>query len=138
NIVPKLGIVGWIFGVPRQVFARELALDQFRVFGEEKNPAPQADPIRPFFNLSIQQRRSHNFIPAGAVSAARPYLDAGSNTHILRPSKKASAQAPWSRFAGVCCPLCAFSLTSSRSRPNISASGYPLTAPRPDGFPLPH
>ncbi len=62
NVIAQLGIVGGILGVPGQVFAGQLALDEFRIFGEEKNAPLQADFVGAFFDLSIQQRIDHSSI----------------------------------------------------------------------------
>ena len=56
DVVAQLGIVGGIPGVPGQVFAGQLAPDQFRVFGEEKNAPLQTNFVGTFVDLSIQQR----------------------------------------------------------------------------------
>jgi hypothetical protein len=48
DVVAQLGIVGRIFIVPGQVFAGQLALDQFRVFGEEEDAPLQANFVWAF------------------------------------------------------------------------------------------
>ncbi|MGD0975211.1 MAG: hypothetical protein ABR866_14075 [Candidatus Korobacteraceae bacterium] len=45
NVVTQLWIRRRIAGVPRQVFAGELAPDQFRVFGEKQYPSFETDSI---------------------------------------------------------------------------------------------
>ena len=85
DVVAQLGIVGWILAVPGQVFAGQLPLDQFRIFGEEKNASLQANFVRTFFDLSIQQRINHVSILApvrqqGIVENALPvWLKKGLN-----------------------------------------------------------
>ena len=54
DVIAELGIVGRIPGVPGQVFAGQLALDQFRVFGKKKNAPLQANFIGAFVDLAIQ------------------------------------------------------------------------------------
>jgi len=71
DVIAELGIVGRIPGVPGQVFAGELTLDQFRVFGEEKNAPLQASLVGAFVDFSIQQGIDHIVIltPADANSS---------------------------------------------------------------------
>ena len=59
DVVAQLGIVRRVLGVPGQVFAGQLALDQFRVFGKEKNAPLQADFVGTFVDFAIQQRIDH-------------------------------------------------------------------------------
>ena len=55
NVVAQLGIVRGILRVPRQVFARQLPLDQLRVFGEKQNASLQTDFVGPLFDLAFQK-----------------------------------------------------------------------------------
>ena len=45
--------------VPGQVFARQLPLDEFGIFGEEKDSPLQTDHVRALLNGSVQQRVVH-------------------------------------------------------------------------------
>ncbi len=55
NVVAQFGIVGRIFRIPGQVFARQLPLDQVWIFGEKKNASLQPDLIRPLFDLAFEK-----------------------------------------------------------------------------------
>src|SRR5579862_3280110 len=55
NIVAQFGIIRWIPRIPWQVFAGQLPLDEFRIFGEKKNASLQPDFIRPLFNLTFKK-----------------------------------------------------------------------------------
>jgi hypothetical protein len=59
DIVAQLGIIRRILRIPGQIFARELPLDQFRIFGEKKNASPQPDFVRPLFDFAFQKRVDH-------------------------------------------------------------------------------
>ena len=59
DVVAQLGIALGMRGVPGQVFARELALDQFRIFGEEKDSSLQFHSVRALGNRAVQQRIVH-------------------------------------------------------------------------------
>jgi hypothetical protein len=45
--------------VPGQVFARELPLDQFGIFGEEKDSSLQSDHVRALFDFAFEERIDH-------------------------------------------------------------------------------
>ena len=59
NVVAQLGILPRILCIPWQVFARQLALNQFGIFGEEKNATLQPDSIRPLLDFAFQKRVDH-------------------------------------------------------------------------------
>ncbi len=59
DVVAQLGIALRVSGVPGKVFAGELALDELRVFGEEKDPPLQLHSVRALGNRAVQQRISH-------------------------------------------------------------------------------
>ena len=59
DVVAQLGIALRMRGVPRQVFARELTLDELRIFGEEKDSPLQLHPVGALGNSAVQQRVSH-------------------------------------------------------------------------------
>src|ERR1019366_521532 len=59
NIIAQLGIALRMMRVPRQVFSRELALNEFRIFGEEKDASLQAHGIGAFGDRTGQQRTIH-------------------------------------------------------------------------------
>ncbi len=53
NVVAQLGIVLRVGGVPGQVFARQLPLDQLGIFGEKKNAPLQAHAVRTLLDLAL-------------------------------------------------------------------------------------
>ncbi len=55
NVVAQFGIVRRILRVPGQVFARKLALDQFRIFRQKKDASLQPDFVRALFDFAFQQ-----------------------------------------------------------------------------------
>src|SRR5205807_5751154 len=55
DVVAQLGIVRRILGVPGQVLARQLTLDQFRIFGEEEDAPAEPHLVRPLFDLALQK-----------------------------------------------------------------------------------
>src|SRR5712691_6107178 len=55
NVVTQLRIILGILRIPGQVFARELPLDQFRIFGKKKNASLEPDFVRPLFDLVFQE-----------------------------------------------------------------------------------
>src|SRR5271165_1159645 len=59
DVVAQLGIIRWIFRVPRQILTRELPLDQFGIFGEEQDASLQVHFFWPFFNLAVEKRVDH-------------------------------------------------------------------------------
>ena len=59
DVVAQLGIIRGILRIPRQVFARQLPLDQFGIFGEEKNASLQPDFVGPLFDFAFQKRVDH-------------------------------------------------------------------------------
>ena len=79
DVVAQLGIIPRILRIPRQVFARQLPLDQFRIFGEEKNASLQPHSVRPLFDLAFQKRVDH-VEPVGVQE--------------LRDSRKRASPAP--------------------------------------------
>ncbi len=52
NVIAQLGIVGWILGVPGQIFAGKLAFNELGVLGQEKNAAGEADSVGAFVDLA--------------------------------------------------------------------------------------
>jgi hypothetical protein len=54
DIVPQLWVVRRISGIPRQVLARELALDECRILSEKKDTALEPNLVRPFFDFAFQ------------------------------------------------------------------------------------
>ena len=55
----SLGLRSGCCGVPGQVFAGELALDELGIFGEEKDAPLQTDHVRALGNGAVQQRIVH-------------------------------------------------------------------------------
>src|ERR1017187_3739941 len=62
NIIAQLGITLRMLRVPRQVFSRQLTLDEFRIFGEEKDAPLQTYAVRTLGHGAMQQRRNHRKI----------------------------------------------------------------------------
>jgi hypothetical protein len=59
DVVAQLGIALGMLRVPGQVFACKLPLDQFGIFGEEKDSPLQVDHVRALLNGAVQQRIVH-------------------------------------------------------------------------------
>ncbi len=59
NVVAQLGISRRILRVPGQIFARQLPLDKFGIFSEEKNTSLQPHLIGPLFDFAFQKRDVH-------------------------------------------------------------------------------
>src|SRR5579863_3323051 len=55
--------------VPRQVFARQLSLDEFGIFGEEKDSPLQTNHVRALLNGAVQQRVVHSLILSHVTGA---------------------------------------------------------------------
>jgi len=55
NVIAQLGIVRGIFAVPGEIFARQLPLDQFGIFGEKENAALQPNFIRALFDFAFEE-----------------------------------------------------------------------------------
>ena len=59
DVVAQLGIALGMRRVPGQVFAGELALDEFRIFGEKKDSPLQFHSVGALGNRAVQQRIGH-------------------------------------------------------------------------------
>jgi hypothetical protein len=59
NVIAEFRIDGGILRVPRHIPARQLFLDQFRIFGEKQNASLQPNLVRTLFDLAFKQRRNH-------------------------------------------------------------------------------
>ena len=62
DVVAQLGIALGMLGVPGQVFAGKLPLDELGIFGQEKDSPLQTDHVGALFNGAVQQRVIHSTI----------------------------------------------------------------------------
>src|SRR5262249_46331632 len=59
DVVAELGIVSRVRPIPRQVFARQLPLDQFGILGEKENSPLETDFVRALFDGAFEKRVDH-------------------------------------------------------------------------------